>query len=416
MSKLKIAVIGSGISGLSASWQLSKSCDVELYEKNDYFGGHANTHTLKFLNEPEFNVDTGFIVFNEHNYPNLCTMFKELGVDTFSSDMSFAASIDNGKVEYSGSSLLSMFSQRKNFFNYKFLKMIYEILKFYKSAKPDSEIYREFTLKEYLDKKGYSEYFKYYHIYPMASSIWSSSIEEISNFPFLQFVYFFSNHGLFNLINRPKWRTVIDGSQNYVKKILDKPNLKSYKNSSIQIIESNNRYVKIKVNGKLKKFDHVVIAVHSDQVLKMINFLDKNHINLFKGIKYTKNEVFLHTDKTLMPKYKKVWASWNYIEGTSHKKKLSVTYWMNKLQKLETKRNIFVTLNPDKIPSGKKFIKKIIYHHPLFDHNTFKNQKKIEEIQGKKRLWFCGAYLGYGFHEDGIKSGLSVAKKILLKG
>lgn len=415
MRKLKIAVIGSGISGLAASWRLSKSCDVELYEKNNYFGGHANTQNVKLRDEKHFKVDTGFIVFNEINYPNLCNLFEQLGVETYSSDMSFAASINDGKVEYSGSSLLNMFAQKKNIFNLKFLKMVYEIIKFYRTVEKDAKKYTEYTLKDYLDEKCYSEYFKFYHIYPMASSIWSSSIDEISHFPFAQFVNFFSNHGLLNLINRPKWRTVIDGSQAYVNLILNSPNLKSFKKANVKVTKCNKNWVDLKINKKLKRFDHVVIAVHSDQVAKLVSCLGDDQKKIFKKIKYTTNKVFLHTDNQFMPKKKKVWASWNYIQGKEYKKKLSVTYWMNKLQKLDTRKNIFVTLNPEKPPLKSKLIKTILYNHPLFDLDTFKTQKKIKKIQGVNKLWFCGAYLGYGFHEDGIKSGLSVAKKILEK-
>lgn len=415
MRKLKIAVIGSGISGLATSWKLSKSCDVELYEKNNYFGGHANTQIVKLRDEKQFYVDTGFIVFNEINYPNLCHLFRNLGVETYSSDMSFAASINDGNVEYSGSSLLNMFAQKKNIFNPKFLKMVYEIIKFYRTVEKDAKIYTEHTLKDYLEEKSYSEYFKYYHIFPMASSIWSSSINEISNFPFTQFVNFFSNHGLLNLVNRPKWRTVIEGSQTYVKKIIDSPNLKSFKNANVKVIKCNNNGVDLKINKKLKRFDHVVVAVHSDQVINLVSCLGDEQKKLFRKIKYSANKVYLHTDNQFMPKRKSVWASWNYIQGKEHKKKLSVTYWMNKLQKLDTRKNIFVTLNPEKPPLRSKLIKKILYKHPLFDLNTFKTQKRIKKIQGMKRIWFCGAYLGYGFHEDGIKSGLSVANKILEK-
>lgn len=413
MRKLKIAVIGSGISGLATSWKLSKSCNVELYEKNNYFGGHANTQRVKLGDEKQFRVDTGFIVFNEINYPNLCDLFKNLGVETYSSDMSFAASINDGDVEYSGSTLLNMFAQKKNFFNLKFLKMVYEIIKFYITVEKDAIKYTDYTLKDYLEEKCYSEYFKFYHIYPMASSIWSSSINEISNFPFTQFVNFFSNHGLLNLVNRPKWRTVVEGSQAYVKKILDSPNLKSFKNANVKVISCNKNGVNLKVGKKVKRFDHVVVAVHSDQVIRLVSCLGDKQKTLFKKIKYTVNKVYLHTDDQFMPKRRKVWASWNYIQGKEHKKKLSVTYWMNKLQKLDTRKNIFVTLNPEKPPLKSKLIKTVLYNHPLFDLDTFKTQKKIRRIQGLNKLWFCGAYLGYGFHEDGIKSGLSVANKIL---
>ena len=306
MRKIKIAVIGSGISGLATSWMLSKSCDVELYEKNNYFGGHANTQNVKLGDEKQFKVDTGFIVFNEVNYPNLCDLFKNLGVETYSSDMSFAASINDGNVEYSGSSLLNIFAQKKNIFNLKFLKMVYEIIRFYRTVEKDAAKYTEYTLKDYLEEKCYSEYFKFYHIYPMASSIWSSSINEISNFPFTQFVNFFSNHGLLNLVNRPKWRTVVDGSQAYVKKIIDSPNLKSFKNANVKVIKCNKNGVNLTINKKQKRFDHVVVAVHSDQVIRLVSCLGDKQKKLFKKIKYSVNKVYLHTDDQFMTKRRKV--------------------------------------------------------------------------------------------------------------
>ena len=414
MRKLKIAVIGSGISGLSASWELSKYHDIHLFEKNNYYGGHANTLKVKLIKEKAFYVDTGFIVFNRLNYPNLCNLFNELNVKTYESDMSFSASLENGGLEYSGSSLGSMFAQKKNIFNLKYLRMLMEIIKFYKNVEYDKMNYKNHTIEDYLSIKNYSDFFKYKHIYPMASSIWSSSLNEIKKYPFEQFVNFFSNHGLLNLMNRPKWRTVLNGSQTYVKKIIEKENIIASKNIDIEIKKFKKGKLILKVNKKEKEYDHVIIAVHSDQVKHVNKIPNLNNIKIFEDIKYTTNEVFLHTDENLMPKLKKVWASWNYLEGENNNK-LSVTYWMNKLQNIDTKKNIFVTLNPSMKPSKETIIKRIIYDHPIYNLKTFKTQKKIKLIQGKNNIWYCGAYLGYGFHEDGIKSGLDVVNQILKK-
>lgn len=414
MRKLKIAVIGSGISGLSASWELSKHHDIHLFEKNNYYGGHANTLKVESLKERAFYVDTGFIVFNHLNYPNLCNLFNELNVKTYESDMSFSASLENGGLEYSGSSLRSMFAQKKNIFNFRYLKMLMEIIKFYKNVEYDKMNYNNCTIEDYLTIKNYSDFFKYKHIYPMASSIWSSSLNEIKKYPFEQFVNFFSNHGLLNLTNRPKWRTVLNGSQTYVKKILEKKNIIASNNTDIEIKKFKNGKLILKVNKKEKEYDHVIIAVHSDQVKNVNKIPNLNNMKIFEDIKYTTNEVFLHTDENLMPKLKKVWASWNYLEGENNNK-LSVTYWMNKLQNLDTKKNIFVTLNPFMKPLKETIIKRIIYEHPIYNLKTFKTQKKIKLIQGKYNIWYCGAYLGYGFHEDGIKSSLDVVDQILEK-
>ena len=411
MKSLKIAIIGSGISGLSCAWLLSKKHKVYLFEKNSYFGGHANTETVK-VNSGLVDVDTGFIVFNKINYPNLCNFFNILNVRSYESEMSFAVSKNKGKFEYSGSNFDSIFSQRKNFFNFRFYFMLYEIIKFYKNATKDKEFYEKLSLGEYLEKKKYSDYFKFNHIYPMAASIWSASIEEITKYPFKEFVNFFSNHQLFNIFDRPKWRTVEGGSKNYVKKIIELKRINSKKNCIVKVLERNNNFVRLEVNKRKMNFDRLVMATHSDQVLKIINDLQDSEKKILKKIKYTKNEVFLHRDESLMPRLKKTWSSWNYIDESISNSNISVTYWMNRLQDLKTKTNIFVSLNPKRIPKKKDIFKLISYEHPQFNFETFKAQKEIKNIQGKHNTWFCGAYLGYGFHEDGIKSGLDIAEKI----
>ena len=404
----KIAIIGSGISGLSCAWYLSKRHLVDIYERNSYFGGHSNTQTIK-LRDNDVDVDTGFIVFNELNYPKLCKFFVDLGVESYSSDMSFSVSMKKGELEYSGSSLATIFAQKKNFINLAFLKMLIEIYKFYNNAENDKDYFQNYTIDEYLKKKKYSEFFKFNHLYPMAASIWSSPLDDIIRYPFVEFVNFFSNHGLLRIINRPKWRTVLGGSRKYVEKVIGNNRINSYKNSQAIVNRLRNRKIEVNFNGKLRNYDHVVVCVHSDEVKDVINHQENNHHNIFSKIKYTKNLVYLHKDPRLMPKRKNVWASWNYIED---EKKSSVTYWMNKLQNLNTNEDIFVSLNPSCRPEIGKTIKKIIYHHPLFDFKTFKAQKEIQMIQGERNIWFCGAYLGYGFHEDGINSGIKIANKL----
>lgn len=409
MSKLRVAIVGSGISGLSCAWYLSKKFNIDIYEKCDYFGGHSNTQTV--LSEGKsIDVDTGFIVFNKINYINLCNFFDALNVKSYESDMSFSVSMYDGNLEYSGSSFLSLFAQKKNLFNINFLKMIYEIIKFYNESEKDRNIFRNLTIDEYLNKKRYSDYFKFNHLYPMASSIWSSPISKIPDFPFVEFVNFFSNHGLLRILNRPKWRTVEGGSKVYVKEVLKNKKINSFKGFKAQANKSKNGLWEIKFNNKIKRYDHLVLAVHSDEVQNVLKDYNNSDIKIFSNIKYSKNIVFLHSDRKLMPKTRKAWASWNYIESSS---KVSVTYWMNKLQNLKTQRDFFVTLNPVIKPDINKVEREIIYTHPVYDFDTFETQKKIQSIQGKNNLWYCGAYLGYGFHEDGIKSGLTVAENLL---
>ncbi len=409
MLNTKIAVIGSGISGLSSAWYLSRKFEVDIYEKNDYFGGHSNTQLVE-IDKTKIPVDTGFIVFNELNYPNLCNFFEQLRVHSFASNMSFSVSMNEGELEYSGNSINSFFAQRKNLLNLKFLNMLYEIVKFYKNAEKDRKLFENITIDDYLKKRKYSNYFKTYHLYPMAASIWSSPINKIKDYPFNEFVNFFSNHGLLRIFNRPKWKTVSGGSQEYVKKVLSNQKIRAYKGGRATIFRASDGMWELTFKNKKKKYDHIVIAAHSDEVKEIIRSKEnKNHL-FFSDIAYSKNLVFLHSDHKLMPKNKNVWASWNYIEN---KKEISVSYWMNLLQNLATKQNIFVTLNPSREPEKNKIFKKIIYEHPVYNFETFNLQKKINSIQGNNNLWFCGAYLGYGFHEDGIKSGKNVSKTLL---
>ena len=411
MGRLKIAVIGSGISGLSCAWYLSKKYKIDIYEKNNYYGGHSNTHTFKIENKM-VNIDTGFIVFNELNYKNLCNFFNTLNIKSYKSDMSFSVSMNGGELEYSGASLLTLFAQKKNFLNFKFLTMIYEIVKFYSEAENDRKFFRNIAISRYLEIKNYSNYFKYNHLYPMASSIWSSPIDKISKYPFVEFVNFFSNHGLLKIFDRPKWRTVYGGSKEYVKKVLMNRKINSFKNCKATVRRNKSGTWEVKANNKIKKYDHIVLSVHSDQVSEVIENKEFEYINIFSNIKYSKNNVYLHSDISLMPKSRNVWASWNYVENKS-KSEVSVTYWMNLLQEIGTDINFFVSLNPLTPPSSDKIEKKIVYDHPIYDLKTFECQKKVEMIQGKNNLWFCGAYLGYGFHEDGIKSGMKVAEDLL---
>ncbi|MBD22113.1 MAG: hypothetical protein CL572_00395 [Alphaproteobacteria bacterium] len=409
MKKKKIAIIGSGISGLSCAWKLSEKFEVELFECDKRFGGHSNTVQINDGKKIIY-VDTGFIVFNEHNYPLLCKFFKSLGVVSYESDMSFSVSIAHNNLEYSGTNLISIFAQIKNLFNLHFLRMLFEIVRFNRNVEKDKKKFSNLTIDQYLKKKKYSNYFISNHLYPMAGSIWSSKLNDIKNYPFGKFVSFFSNHGLLKIFNRPKWRTVEKGSQTYVKKILNNKKIKFHKNTTVRV-EKRKKMIFLRFNGLIKKYNHLVIATHSDQVKSVLN-LDRKEKKIFSNMKYKKNIVYLHKDPSLMPKKKKVWSSWNYLQDSKKVNELTVTYWMNKLQKLKTNTNIFVSLNPFKKPEKDKIFQVINYQHPQFNFETFDKQKEIDKIQGKSNTWFCGAYLGYGFHEDGISSSINVAKKI----
>ena len=409
MRKRKIAIIGSGISGLSCAWHLKKKYEVHLFEKNDYFGGHSNTQKILENNNIIY-VDTGFIVFNNQNYKNLVSFFKLLNIESYETEMSFSVSMNKKKFEYGGEDLDTLFAQRKNILNKKFLIMLYEIVKFYKSAKKDIEKFGNQTIDQYLTSMRYSDFFTYNHIYPMAASIWSAPINEIKKFPFPKFVNFFENHALFNLHNRPKWRTVVNGSQEYVKKIIKEKRIVSHLNNKVlKIIRKKKIHIFSKKGEQL--FDKVILACHSNQSLNLIENPTKEEVLFLSKIRYQKNTVWLHSDEKFMPKIKKVWSAWNFLDFG--KNNLCVTYWMNKLQNLNTKQQIFVSLNLPENPSINKRFKKINYSHPIFDHETLNGQEGLNNIQGKNDTWFCGAYFGNGFHEDGIISGLNVAEKII---
>ena len=411
---MRIAVIGSGISGLSAAYHLSKKYHVDLFEKDDHFGGHSYTYDIKEIStNTKISVDLGFIVFNELTYPNLINFFKKLKVPYEKSDMSFSVSVKNSEIEYGGKGFNSLFAKKNNLFNLNFIKMIYEIISFYKTApillKKDL---KNLTLGNYLDNSKLSKYFVNYHIIPMVAAIWSMPFSKAKDIPLELFLNFFNNHGLFKLKNRPQWYTVTNRSQTYVSKVLEKINgdyLKNYKIKKIVRSEHNIRLF-IESSEDYRDYDHVVLSCHADQSLKLIEEPTIQEKEILKEFTYISNTAYLHTDNNLMPDKKNAWSSWNSIS----KKDLTqtcVTYWLNKLQNLETKENYFLTLNPIYEIKKNTIIKKINFTHPYLNIKTFEMQKRLSGLQGKKRTWFSGSYFGYGFHEDGLKSSLEMLKQ-----
>ena len=409
---MKIAVIGSGISGLSSAYYLSKNYKVDLFEKDDHFGGHSYTFDIKEKNK-KVPVDLGFIVFNKLTYPNLIKFFEELKVPYEKSDMSFSVSVKDSNIEYGGTGFNSLFARKNNLFNFNFIKMIYEIISFYKSApvllKKDL---KNLTLGNYLDNSKISKYFVNYHIIPMVAAIWSMPFSKARDIPLELFLNFFNNHGLFKLKNRPQWYTVTNRSRNYVSKVLEKINGEYFKNYEIKKIIRSDDNVRIFMNtmGEFRDYDHVVLSCHADQSLKLIDNPSKDEKEILNKFTYISNEAYLHTDVDLMPNKKNAWSSWNSIS----KKDLSktcVTYWLNRLQNLETNKNYFLTLNPITKIKNNKIIKKINFTHPHLNNKSFDVQYRLKDLQGKKRLWFSGSYFGYGFHEDGLKSSLEMFKQ-----
>ena len=413
---MKIAVIGSGISGLGAAYFLSKKYRVDLFEKDDHFGGHAHTVEIPTNNSKEFiSMDIGFIVFNKINYPNLIKLFNSLEVPYEESNMSFSVSVKNSNVEYSGSGLGGLFSNKYNILNFSFLKMIREIIFFYKEAeKINEEEQEEKTLGEFLKSKKMSNYFINFHIIPMVAAIWSVPPNLVKKMPTSLFLNFFKNHGLFKIKNRPKWYTVKGRSKIYVNKILQTISGEYFKNYEIKKVLRNRTNVRLYYGSSNEYFDydHVVFAVHANDALKLIENPTENEKKILRNFEYKKNVAYLHNDNFLMPQNKKAWSSWNSILDKYDLNKSCVTYWLNKLQNLKTEKDYFLTLNPIADIDDKKIIKKVEFTHPFYDMKTIKAQKYLSKLQGINNSWFCGSYFGYGFHEDGLNSGIDVSNKL----
>ena len=411
---MKIAVIGSGISGLSAAYFLSKRHKVDLFEKDDHFGGHSYTVDVEYEKNKKISVDVGFIVFNYQTYPNLIDFFKENKIEIEKSNMSFSVSVKDTSIEYCGNGLNGIFANKNNLFNIKFLKMFFDILNFYKKSSNLKNLDSKETLGNYLKKQNLSKFFIDYHLIPMVSAIWSMPPHESSTMPLKFFLNFFQNHGLFKLQDRPQWYTVKNRSRTYVNKILSKISGEYYKNYKINKIERASNSIKIYYGDNSEFFDYekIVLAIHADDALSLIDNPLKEENEILSNFNYKKNIAILHTDENVMPKNKKVWSSWNSKVDSKNTKNNSVTYWLNLLQNLNINKNIFLTLNPFFKVDEKKIIKKIDFTHPYYNQETLMNQKKLNLIQNKKNILFCGSYFGYGFHEDGIKSSLEMVKYI----
>ncbi len=405
---MKLAVIGSGISGLSAAYHFSKNHKVDLFEQDDHFGGHSLTYDIK-EEDKVVPVDLGFIVFNEQTYPNLISFFRELDVPFEKSNMSFSVSVKDSNVEYGGSGLNAIFANKKNLLNLKFLKMINEIISFYKKA-PSllNHNLNEDTLGNYLEKSKLSKYFIEYHIIPMVAAIWSMPFEKAKDMPLKLFLNFFINHGLFKLKNRPQWYTVTNRSRAYVNKVLEKISGEVFKNYKVSKILRSENNVRISIGNEYLDYDHVILASHADQSLKILEEPTLEEDKILKRFSYVSNKAYLHIDENLMPLRKSAWSSWNSITKDN---RTCITYWLNKLQNLKTSKNYFLTLNPVEQINNNKILKKIDFTHPYFNKENVKLQKDLHKLQGKKRTWFCGSYFGYGFHEDGLKSSIELFRK-----
>ena len=410
---MKIAVVGSGISGLSAAYYLSKKHHVDLFEKEDRFGGHSHTIDLSFGTK-KVSVDIGFIVFNYATYPNLINFFEENNIAIEKSDMSFSVSVEKSSFEYCGRGLNGIFSNKTNLFNLRFLKMFFDIIKFYKKCDNIKKIDQETTLGDYLRKENLSKEFINFHLIPMVSAIWSMPPSAASQMPLRFFLNFFQNHGLFKLKNRPQWYTVTNRSRTYVSKILSQISGEHYKNYKVTRVKRKSSGLDLYYGGESEFFDYdkVVLATHADEALKLIENPTEEEINILSNFSYKENIAYIHTDQRAMPKNKKAWSSWNSSIDDKNLEKNSITYWLNLLQNLKCDENIFLTLNPYFNIDEKKILRKVKFTHPYYDQKALDAQSELIKIQNQKDLLFCGSYFGYGFHEDGIKSSIEMLKNL----
>jgi predicted NAD/FAD-binding protein len=411
--KPSIAIIGSGISGMSAAYFLADKYHIKLYEKNDYLGGHSNTVTVDYGGK-KIPVDTGFIVFNNQTYPNLKKFFELLLVDCDKSNMSFAVKIDNGCLEYAGSNLATVFAQLKNLLNPQFWQMLRDIMRFNKKAEEvlNKPFDAKYTLGDLLYDLGVKRYFREFYLLPMSGAIWSCPPEMMLGYPAQSFVQFFKNHGLLTVAEQPQWRTVRGGSVEYVKKVSAKIGNSISLNDEVHQVERVSNGVLVKSKNSSEIFDFVLFALHGDLVLKVLKNSTSQEQEIFSKFTYQRNIAVLHCDQSLMPKSKKAWASWVYAKNSHKSNGISITYWMNNLQNIDYKFPIFVTLNPNQEIDPSKIFARFIYDHPVFDSKAVAAQDKIENIQGSDRIYFCGAYQKYGFHEDGISSALAAINKL----
>ncbi|WP_158801735.1 MULTISPECIES: NAD(P)/FAD-dependent oxidoreductase [unclassified Acidisoma] len=412
-SPLDIAVIGSGIAGLSCAWLLSKRHRVTLYEGADRLGGHTNTLTPS--GAPGIAVDAGFIVYNEATYPNFTALLAHLGVASQPSEMSFAVSRHAGALEYAGTDLGGLLAQKANVIRPRFWAMMRDLLRFYRQAPRDIARMEalDLTLDEYLIEGGYGAAFRDDHLLPMAAAIWSTPTAAIGDYPAAAFIRFCANHGLLRVSGRPEWRTVAGGARNYLRWLVDGVSGPIHLARRIGSVARTQDAVRIEdIAGEVAWHDHVVIASHAHQAFAMLADPDERETALLGAFGHTRNLAVLHTDATLMPRRRRVWSSWNFMESGDAGGPPFVTYWMNRLQALPGPCDYFLTLNPPRPPAAGTILHTEQYTHPLFDRAALAAQRDLWSLQGVRRTWFCGAWFGAGFHEDGLQAGLAVAEAL----
>ncbi|HSA82858.1 MAG TPA: FAD-dependent oxidoreductase [Geminicoccaceae bacterium] len=410
---MRIAIVGTGISGLAAAWLLDQRHDITVYEEAPRLGGHASTFAVSWQGR-SLPVDTGFQVYNERNYPNLTQLFARLGVPTQPSDMSFAVSVDDGRLEYAGSSLRTLFAQKRNLLRPGFHRMWSDILRFNAEATAflRNGDWGDLTLGDFLAEKRYGAAFCRHYLLPMGAAIWSATIDGICAFPARTFVQFFANHGLLAMTDRPQWRTVTGGSGVYVEKLSKTFAPQVLLGCAVRAVRRHGLGLEvIDCRGGRRQFDQVVLACHADQALAMLETPTSAERAILGAFRYQANRAVLHRDPALMPRRRAVWSSWNYLARGAGQSAggVSVTYWLNRLQNIEPRCLLLESLNPLREPAPGTILAEFHYEHPQYDARAVTAQARLREIQGQGGLWFAGAHWGYGFHEDGLRSGLQVA-------
>jgi predicted NAD/FAD-binding protein len=412
-SRKRVAVIGGGISGLSAAWLLRYKYAVTLYEAERRAGGHADTQIVR-LDGVDVPVDTGFIVYNNLNYPNLTGFFKALGVATHDSNMSFGVSKNNAAFEYAGGELKQLFAQPLNVFKSRFRNMVRDILRFNARAPALLASNSTLSLGEYLAEEHYGPGFVEDYILPMGAAIWSASVTGMRAFPATSFIRFFHNHGLLKVADRPQWKTVTGGSRMYVASVLRDLAGAVRLGAAVASVTRQAERVIVKTAAGTESFDEVVFACHADQALAMIEAPAAREVDILGAIRFQDNIAVLHQDARLMPKRKLAWSSWNYLSQShaDHSQAVCLTYWMNLLQGMKTRQPLLVSLNPGIEIDPERILLQKTYRHPQFDAAAIAAQTQLPEIQGKDRFWFAGAWTGWGFHEDGIVSAVHIANAL----